>query len=279
MYTKLENTVIDQNSTSCATVVNLIVQSSLRTSKLWHKVNLILGRRAYYYRFTLSLGNSLLVLIKRLKPDLGNITTAANWLANSSNGCHGFKVVVLDSIVPKRQVVKSISCDCKHVLSLYKRNIVKIANASASASAQTLITNTVLKKWILGKKSKVTAYWSKTLLSIAMNSTLLSALAAPQFSLTLLNTTQTLIINSKRVQLTTRNLVTITTYKHKLLKLTACGAANAFVASHNHKVNSFKIKPQAWASISACKLLISNSVLVAKFEPNCIVMLRKPNMC
>ncbi|AUG33781.1 hypothetical protein TETCHI4_000106 [Candidatus Hodgkinia cicadicola] len=298
MYTKFRNVIINQNSTSCATAISLIKLTEPAKPTNFIKLSSAFGRRLYKKScFLLRLGNNTAAVGTRTRSERANVTTLANHvLTKISNSCVKSSAVAIKHATLTASMATKVSGACERSLNEHKRSLVKfdsdiVYNIETSGkhlnkqiehtrfkTAQNIKTTLVL-----GKKYKTTPYWSKTLTSVAFNKTLLALAALSRNTnldaFAIANACIHWIINTKTALARSRGRLVCVMQQHKLLKLTAFNASNAFITARACRTNRTRALLQTHVLIAAHKSPIKNMILKTALEPKRETIYKSVNGC
>ncbi|AUG91354.1 hypothetical protein TETLON1_000061 [Candidatus Hodgkinia cicadicola] len=297
MYTKFRNVTVNQNSTSCATAIGLITLASSAKPIGFAKLDSASGRRLYTKGcFLLSLGNNAAAGSLARCERANVITLADHVLIKVSNGLVKSNTVAVKQTTLTANAITKASGACKRLINKHKHSLVRFESAivyNIGASAQHLnkqITHLRFKAaqsprttLILGEKHKTTPYWSKVLTSVAFIKTLLllteRAVNTKRNVFATLNACVRWLVNTKSVIALSRGRVCCVMRQHKLTKLMAFNALNAFISARVCKANRVMALLQITTLIAAHKFLIKSVVLKTTLKSERETMYRNANAC
>ncbi|AUI38876.1 hypothetical protein TETAUR4_1101 [Candidatus Hodgkinia cicadicola] len=298
MYTKFRNVIVNQNSTSCATAISLIKLTEPAQPTNFIKLSSAFGRRLYKKScFLLKLGNNTTAVGVRARSERANVATLANHvLTKISDSCVKSNAVAIKQTTLTANMATRVSRACKRSLNTHRRGLVKfeadiVYNIETTGkhlnkqiehtrfkTAQNIKTTLVL-----GKKYKTTPYWSKALTCITFNKAMLALAARASNArpnvFAMVNACVHWIINAKSAIALSRDRLVCVMQQHKLLKLTAFDASNAFVTARACRANRTRALLQAFVLIAAHKFPIKNIILKTAFKPKRETVYKSADVC
>ncbi|XXM93445.1 hypothetical protein AAHH86_00145 [Candidatus Hodgkinia cicadicola] len=268
MYTKSNNVLINQNSTSCQLVLNLIrlsLASKQQRARAEHK---LLSQSGKFYHskhnFKLELGNQVVAAAAASQTERGNVASKTWYVVNYATGDTKSKIVSLKGITTCKKsnlVTAAISTGCKAKLNEFKASALALEHKTVCVSAvngcsigrqvASALCCSKLGTLILSSKTKTTPFSSTTWVSAATVGAVMASLAGSEPNTSLPSSVSTLLL---AIMWCNQRKLTLELGGRKLAKLLANSTLNSQTCSHDSKASKPKVFLEAGGLALAHKL-------------------------